>query len=119
MVLVHPHPAMMGKTGEVSELPPVRMVREGRNGWVEYSYQGQEKLAGFAVVPTPGWGLIFSAQSLSSVMRESDRLKTHHSYIIVVGRRYRGCDWFFYGFRHGQAGKTRFLPLPEKWRQVI
>lgn len=83
MVLVHPHPAMMGKTGEVSELPPVRMVREGRNGWVEYSYQGQEKLAGFAVVPTPGWGLIFQ-QSLSSVMRESDRLKTTNAFIIVV-----------------------------------
>lgn len=57
-IIAHPDKGLVDNQTDVSMLPPVQKAVSKEYGAIAYEYEGQKKLAGYAVVPTTGWGVV-------------------------------------------------------------
>ncbi|HPX60496.1 MAG TPA: SpoIIE family protein phosphatase [Deltaproteobacteria bacterium] len=81
-VLIHPDRTLVDNAADVSDLAPARAVIGGNNGWVEYDYNGQKRLAGYHYLPITRWGLIVQ-QPLHDALHEITSVRQTNLGIIA------------------------------------
>jgi len=55
--IYHPDQSLVENMYDASHLPPVKEVMQGKEGIVEYVYEGVDKIVAYAPVPKVRWGL--------------------------------------------------------------
>ncbi|SDF51924.1 methyl-accepting chemotaxis protein [Sporolituus thermophilus] len=57
-LISHPVKNFVDSLKNVSDLPPVKEAVAKTTGFITYEFEGEKKLAGYAFVPSTGWGVI-------------------------------------------------------------
>ncbi|HEY3426690.1 MAG TPA: methyl-accepting chemotaxis protein, partial [Negativicutes bacterium] len=70
-ILAHPDKLLLEKE---LIIPPVKAALEGQSGAVSYVYNGDEKLAGYSLIPLTGWAVV-AQQSLGEATADVTKVK--------------------------------------------
>jgi len=81
-IIIHPNLGLIADGMDLSYLTPIMAAISGQNGWVEYDFDNQKRLAGYSYVPSTKWGVI-AQQPLGEAMGNVIILK-QNSIIIMI-----------------------------------
>ena len=72
-IISHPNQELVDKQADMKQLLPVQKAIARETGSIDYELEGENKLAGYAFVPSTGWGVVVQlpeAEALASARKQ-------------------------------------------------
>lgn len=83
-IISHPNQELVDKQADMQQLLPVQKAIAKESGTVTYEAEGQRKLAGYAFVPSTGWGVVVQLPEKEALADARRQLVTSGGMVVVV-----------------------------------